>query len=438
MSSDKSQNPSGAGKPKRKRNSLLGSLFGSKKEDKQLQKAIAEAEQMLQEDPGNARNIHKLGDLHAKAGNKLEALECYSAVADMYAKINAYQKSLSVFKQILKLDPERIDIRYHLAEVYYELDRRKECLFEFQNIISFHEKSGEMGRAQETIKRMIEIEPLNSKLRLKLAESYMSSNQQDEAIDAFRETLNVLESEGRWDDFITVGERYTTIVSFEPDIYKKLAQIYFNKSETSRAIGRLQTALRLDRDDLDALELLSSCYEELGETQKALRQLERLITLYRAKSQQDKLDQVYARIAKLDPNNSAVQKSLEQTAIEQENLLIAQEIIAPMSDEEIDDQLAKAKIYVKYGMMDKVREIIQDLRIQIPDDPRLRRIRAEFYELQGQFETAGKEYLLLARQCTEKKEALELLENILSMENCSAELQEDAYQLSLELRGIQK
>ena len=73
------------------------------------------------DDTIDPRVLLKIGDLHAKAGLKQLAIEAYLKVARLYVEEHSWTKALAVYKQILKLDPELVDVRLRIAALYRDL-----------------------------------------------------------------------------------------------------------------------------------------------------------------------------------------------------------------------------------------------------------------------------------------------------------------------------
>jgi pilus assembly protein FimV len=80
-------------------------------------KAIVEFQKLVKADPKDVRTWLKIGDLQDKVGQKKEAIDTYARVAEQYAQQGFFLKAVAVFKQILKLDPTRLDVQLKLAEL---------------------------------------------------------------------------------------------------------------------------------------------------------------------------------------------------------------------------------------------------------------------------------------------------------------------------------
>ena len=87
----------------------------------QYDKAIVEYQKLVKEDPSDVRTWLKIGDLFTRKGSRAEACETYLRVAKQYAEQGFFLKAVAVYKQILKLDPSRLDVSLALADMYEQL-----------------------------------------------------------------------------------------------------------------------------------------------------------------------------------------------------------------------------------------------------------------------------------------------------------------------------
>ena len=74
-------------------------------------RAIAEYKKLVDADPRDVRTWLKIGDLYTRKGAHREATETYFRVAEHYATQGFFLKAVAVYKQILKLQPGRLDIQ---------------------------------------------------------------------------------------------------------------------------------------------------------------------------------------------------------------------------------------------------------------------------------------------------------------------------------------
>ena len=76
-------------------------------------KAIKTYEKILAEDAKDVRILLKVGELHQKKGDDKAAAAAFQKVAETYAEQGFFLKSVAVYKQIVKLDPD--DLRVERA-----------------------------------------------------------------------------------------------------------------------------------------------------------------------------------------------------------------------------------------------------------------------------------------------------------------------------------
>ena len=87
----------------------------------QYDKAIAEYQKLVVEDPRDVRTLLKIGDLHTRRNKPKDAIEVYEKVAELYAKQGFFLKGVAVYKQILKLDPGHALTRCNLGYLFLDL-----------------------------------------------------------------------------------------------------------------------------------------------------------------------------------------------------------------------------------------------------------------------------------------------------------------------------
>ena len=98
----------------------------------QYDKAIAEYQKLVSEDPRDVRTLLKIGDLHTRRNKPKDAIEVYEKVAELYARQGFFLKAVAVYKQILKLDPSHLAATLRLAQMYEELALANDALTTYE------------------------------------------------------------------------------------------------------------------------------------------------------------------------------------------------------------------------------------------------------------------------------------------------------------------
>jgi len=357
----------------------------------QFDRAISEYERMVQADPKDARLLLKLGDLYTRQGSSRDASATYRKVADQYAEQGFFLKAVAVCKQILKLDPNQLDVWERLAEMYEMLSLVSDAIQTYEQVADAHTRGGNPRKALKALQKAAELDQENVASRIRYAEALSKLNKPDEAATAFREGAQLLRKQGRLDDFLKVGER---LLFHQPDDYefaRELAAIYLERGDAKHALVKLQLCFNADPKNLDTLLLLARAFEQLGQTQKTVSVLKEVARLHQAEARQAELGSVLRRILTLDPNDREARRDLSQmkrlpseqvqAAIEVEDDdydLVLEDDLEPATgaseaqrgaDGELDPQaraevqrlLEECNVFIRYGLTEKMITQLQEV-----------------------------------------------------------------------------
>jgi tetratricopeptide (TPR) repeat protein len=266
-------------------------------EKKKYDRAIAEYQRIIQEDPNDARTLLKIGDLQARLQAYPEAIATYDRVGQHYASQGFALKAIAVYKQIRELikkhSPELADRYGHivpkLAEIYTQLGLTSDALAAYDEVATRLQRSGRDREAIDVFRRMVELDPTNPLPHLRLAEACCRVQSLDEAIGLFWRAGELLLGLGRRDDAIKVVER---ILHFrvEPRFARVAAELYLQSGTREsglQALAKLQICFQADPRDLETLGLLARAFQTIGQEPKALEVQKEMARIAR---EQGKLD----------------------------------------------------------------------------------------------------------------------------------------------------
>lgn len=266
-------------------------------EKKKYDRAIAEYQRIIQEDPNDARTLLKIGDLQARLQAYPEAIATYDRVGQHYASQGFALKAIAVYKQIRELikkhAPDLADRYGHivpkLAEIYTQLGLTSDALAAYDEVATRLQRSGRDREAIDVFRKMVELDPTNPLPHLRLAEACCRVQSLDEAIGLFWRAGELLLGLGRRDDAIKVVER---ILHFrvEPRFARVAAELYLQNGTREsglQALAKLQVCFQADPRDLETLGLLSRAFQTIGQEPKAFEVQKEMARIAR---EQGKLD----------------------------------------------------------------------------------------------------------------------------------------------------
>ncbi len=205
-------------------------------------------EDLIEKNPKDTRSRLKLGDLYTKQGKTAQAVEQYAETAEIFAKAGFHLKSIALFKQILKIQPQSTSALRRAAQISYQYGL-------YADAYPYYERLAKILREEEQQEKLWEIFQEISHLPLK------ETKQKVRVFEAI---------------FPEPGAPFA-------DPFERLCQVTKEMGREERSIGAAVSLARWIAsfwpDECEGHETLVSLLHEAGqrvELQEALRQLETL------------------------------------------------------------------------------------------------------------------------------------------------------------------
>src|SRR5262252_1927269 len=160
-----------------------------------LQNAIAEYEKILKNDAKDLTVTNTVGDLYSRIGESDKATECFKSVGDAYAGQGFTVKAIAMYKKICKLKPS-LESLLKLAELYTQQGLFNDARAQYLQVAEEFLKSGELEQAVRIFQKILEMDPENVAMRVRLAEVYIRLGKKNEAWDIFSAAAESLRNRG--------------------------------------------------------------------------------------------------------------------------------------------------------------------------------------------------------------------------------------------------
>ena len=147
--------------------------------------ATREYQQILRYDPSDQVTLMTMGDLFTRQGDMTQAVEYFDRLAQVYLTDGFNSKAIAIYKKIAKLAPNEIEPLERLSELYIQQGILSEARPIILQIAEAHVKANRVQKAIEVIKRLVEVEPENPRVQMKLAELYSAIGQKKEAASTY-------------------------------------------------------------------------------------------------------------------------------------------------------------------------------------------------------------------------------------------------------------
>ena len=461
-----------------------------------LQNAIAEYEKILKNDPKDLTVTNTVGDLYARLGENDKAISCFKNVGDayagqgftvkaiaMYKKITKLKSSLEsvlklaelytqqglfndaraqylqvaeeflrggeleqavrIFQKILEMDPENVAMRVRLGEVYVRLGKKNEAWEIFSAAADGLRARGQLDAAEDILKRMLNLDPGNSKALLMRGRTAVESGENDVAIkylekvpdldshpDGLRDLLKaylaagrLANAEGMANKLANVHNDITGISNLCDALmragqYADALHLYHENADrlisanAEKVLEHLHSIISHVRENTECLNLLLELFRKAGDTSHISEVIELLAHAYVQGGELAKARDMYQNLAAMEPENPLHMKNYEQvvgmmgssrsggrmiTAEEGAVIVDELEATAPAIDQHYADAVAlslrsaltDADLFVSYNMPAKAIVPLLAVLPQAPRDVRLNQRLAALHTRAERFAEAA-------------------------------------------------
>jgi tetratricopeptide (TPR) repeat protein len=285
-------------------------------EKKKYDKAVAEYQKVIQEDPNDARTLLKIGDLQSKMEAYADAVATYERVGRFYSSQGFALKAIAVYKQIREIIAKHVpglEDRYShlspkLAELYQQLGLTSDALAALDEVATRLQRQNRDQEAIEVCRKIVELDPANPLPHLRLAEAFSRAKDTESAVGEFGLAAGQLVKMGRVDDALKVLERLLHHKA-DPTYARIAAEQHLARNAANdgmQALSKLQVAFQANPRDLDTLGLLARAFTTIGQAAKAIEVQKEMARIARDSGKRDLFREILARLQKLVPNDEAV------------------------------------------------------------------------------------------------------------------------------------
>ena len=147
--------------------------------------AINEYQHILKYEPKDQVTLMTIGELYIRQGETFQAIEYFERLAQIFVGDGFLTKAIAVYKRIAKLAPEEIKPLERLADLYVQQGVMSEARPLFLQLAEIHLKHNRQAEAVALLKKLLQAEPDNLRIQVRLADLYQAMGQKGEAVDMY-------------------------------------------------------------------------------------------------------------------------------------------------------------------------------------------------------------------------------------------------------------
>ena len=243
-----------------------------------LQNAISEYEKILKNDPKDLTVNNTVGDLYARLGDTAKAIECFKSVGDAYAAQGFTVKGIAMYKKITKIHPS-VDGSLKLAELYTQQGLFNDARAQYLSVAEDFMKNGDFEQAVRLFQKVLEMDPENVAMRVKLAEVYVRLGKKTDAWEIFSAAAESARARGSLATSEEILQRMLTLDPGNSYVLLLRGRAALEADDPKKAIQFLEKAHDLDSHPEGQRDLLKA-YLQTGKLTQAVPLADKLLNVH--------------------------------------------------------------------------------------------------------------------------------------------------------------
>lgn len=232
--------------------------------EKKHDRVLKDAEAALSSNPQDLRAKLTVAEAYFKARKIAESVKTYREVAEAYTRDNFILKAAAIYKNILKLDPDLIEINLKLAELYIKLEMVPDAVTQYRIALQAFELRDDKEKVLQIGKKLVEIDPSPGNRR-KLAEIFLDNKMTKEAMEQFGILAQSYRDGKQYDELLRVYEMMLPHIGENRAVIKDVCILYLRRQEPENTIRTVE------KYKLDSEPTFSELYDKAKLMMKALR-----------------------------------------------------------------------------------------------------------------------------------------------------------------------
>ena len=358
-------------------------------------KALALYKKVINIDPADAGAYSALGELSEEKGLATDAIKYYLTVADILSKEANKEGFLGVYERILALAPSNIPLRDRVAGLFLKEGLTSHAIREYLYIAKLSLDKGDLEQAKAYFTRTLDIQPDNRDALLGMSSLHEEKGDLAQAIELVNKALEMegddvslllrcaalQKTAAAYGAALSCVARAAELRPSDEDVSKMMGDIHLAMGDREKAwesykpvVDSLVARSRIDDaidlaaqfKDINPVELggfLISLFRQKGDTEAVFEESLFVADLLTDSGMQEEAAEYYREALQIHPDDMRIKKILA----EQEMTTGAEPEVVEKG-KSTEDLLTDADIFIKYGLFDEARAVLEDLKFSEPDN----------------------------------------------------------------------
>ena len=237
-----------------------------------VERAIDEFQKLVDDNPKDYNTLNQIGDLCVQIGRVKEGVEIHKRLGGSYERDGFHARAAAIFQKVVRNAPEDIDAAQRLADLYRQMNKTSDAVKVHLQVAEHFQKKGLIKRALEEFNKVVDLDPKNLKMKVKLADLYNKEGMKDRAAGIYLEVAESLAMEQMHGEANQILERAKSMIS-TPQVYLTQSRLGVIQGDYATAAQHLREGLASNPRNTELLEALAEIELRSGHPDRALEAL---------------------------------------------------------------------------------------------------------------------------------------------------------------------
>jgi tetratricopeptide (TPR) repeat protein len=243
-----------------------------------VDRAIDEFQKLVDDNPKDYNTLNQIGDLSVQIGRVKEGVEIHKRLGTAYERDGFHARAAAIFQKVVRNAPEDIDAAQRLADLYRQMNRPVDSVRVHLQVAEHFQKQGLIKRALEEFNKVVDLDPKNLKMKVKLADLYNKEGMKERAAGIYLEVAESLAMESMHGEANQILERAKSMIS-TPQVFLTQSRLGVIQGDYITAAQRLREGLNVNPRNTELLEALAEIELRSGHPDRALESLAEIAQL---------------------------------------------------------------------------------------------------------------------------------------------------------------
>ncbi|MCA9792492.1 MAG: tetratricopeptide repeat protein [Candidatus Eremiobacteraeota bacterium] len=226
------------------------------------------------------RTYRTLAELYEKEGLLDKVIQLYETVVSWDPDSQwATDKLISIYEGVLGRNSNNISVRVRLIEHLAAQGRRSELCPHYLALAQGHVERGMLDEAVKASRQLLELEPQNIQAREILGDIYLKKDMHSEALDIFQQIVKIYRAQGNEQAALQFQQRLVEVFPQAPELLYQVALSLRDKGDHEGALRELDRIIAQRPDDIKALAYKAELLGRLNRLDESIQTYARVLQM---------------------------------------------------------------------------------------------------------------------------------------------------------------